>query len=476
MVKRKTWFPVLSMMFAVLLVLTACTGGGSSGSGDDSGGGTEVSSNQPEPAQEAESEAEPDAEPEPEAEPEEEEPAVDMQGRPVRIASWGYAGGSEDTAEGEARIATEKALGEKYNTELQFEVIPWGDIQNNITASIIAGEPIADVFLLDRYRAFPSMVQNDLLEPIDEILSLDDPKYPWPEKMREIGSYNGKTYGFATGLGAGGGIYYNKAIFAKEGLPDPHELVDKGEWTWETFLDIAKRATKDTDGDGKIDQYGLAASPNNFIPAFMASNGADFTRMENGKLVFDADSKNAMEVAHFWNDLFNVHKVVAPNESGEWMYYIDAFNEGNIAMRYGEAWEGGGIRENLGNDYAFVYIPIGPKMDTYSNALANVSFWFVPKGADPDAVRIYAEYLWSYAPEPGEVDEYTESRFVDERSLEIYLDMVNYLTALDWQGIPDFAPTMNEAFNKIARGEETPETAIASVKPVAEGLLDAAQQ
>ncbi|UVI33487.1 extracellular solute-binding protein [Paenibacillus spongiae] len=35
----------------------------------------------------------------------------------------------------------------------------------------------------------------------------------------------------------------------KEGLPDPQELHEKGEWNWDTFLDIAKKATKDTNGD-----------------------------------------------------------------------------------------------------------------------------------------------------------------------------------------------------------------------------------
>ena len=37
-----------------------------------------------------------------------------------------------------------------------------------------------------------------------------------------------------------------------------HELYQNGQWTWETLERIAQRATRDTDGDGVIDQWGFA--------------------------------------------------------------------------------------------------------------------------------------------------------------------------------------------------------------------------
>jgi len=48
-------------------------------------------------------------------------------------------------------------------------------------------------------------------------------------------------------------LLYNRAAFREGGLPD-----DKPPQTWREFVDTAKKLTRDTDGDGKADVYGLA--------------------------------------------------------------------------------------------------------------------------------------------------------------------------------------------------------------------------
>ncbi|MCU6710255.1 extracellular solute-binding protein [Paenibacillus sp. J5C_2022] len=459
--KKRKGQSFLVVLFAMIVLLTACTGGG----GDPEG----------EPKTEPSAATEPDAGQEKSEEgnqaPEEEQ-TIDMQGKPVRVLAWGYAGGEAGTEAGEQRIALEQELENKYNTKFQFDQVPWGDVQDKITASIIAGEPIADIFLLERFRAFPSMVQKDFLQPIDGILDIDSEK--WPADLRMTGSFNGEVYGFSTAVGGGGGIYYNKAILQKEGLPDPQELHEKGEWNWDAFLDIAKKATKDTNGDGKIDQYGLALTSLNFVPAFIASNDGDVTKVVDGKLAFAGDDENAMEALRFYSDLSNVHKVVKPNQTDNWEDYINAFNEGIVAMRYGEGWEGGGIQTNLGNEYGFIFIPKGPKATAYHNAM-QPTLWFVPKGANPDAVRIYAEYLFGYMPKEGELDAWTETLFADQKSLDNYIEMGNIMTPKDWEGIPHFGEEIRKAWDNIGAGKATPETAMKSIRPVLEGLLDAAQ-
>src|SRR3989442_1626458 len=44
-------------------------------------------------------------------------------------------------------------------------------------------------------------------------------------------------------------VVYNKDLFDRAGIPYPRD-----DWTWDDFLRIAKRLTRDTDGDGTIDQ------------------------------------------------------------------------------------------------------------------------------------------------------------------------------------------------------------------------------
>ena len=50
--------------------------------------------------------------------------------------------------------------------------------------------------------------------------------------------------------------YYNRDILEKEGVKTPLEYHKEGKWNWATYLDMAKRLTRDTNGDGEIDQFG----------------------------------------------------------------------------------------------------------------------------------------------------------------------------------------------------------------------------
>ncbi len=47
-------------------------------------------------------------------------------------------------------------------------------------------------------------------------------------------------------------MFVNKSILAEEGLEIPKE-----DWDWEEFYEICQKATKDTDGNGVVDQFGV---------------------------------------------------------------------------------------------------------------------------------------------------------------------------------------------------------------------------
>ena len=43
--------------------------------------------------------------------------------------------------------------------------------------------------------------------------------------------------------------YYNKKVFEKAGVPTPETYVEKGEWTWDKFIEVAKELST---GDGDV--------------------------------------------------------------------------------------------------------------------------------------------------------------------------------------------------------------------------------
>jgi ABC-type glycerol-3-phosphate transport system substrate-binding protein len=65
------------------------------------------------------------------------------------------------------------------------------------------------------------------------------------------------------------GVYYNREMFAEAGLSDPDSA-----WTWDTLVAYAHRLTKDENGDGVPEVYGIFMG-SHFVEVLEMMNGAD---------------------------------------------------------------------------------------------------------------------------------------------------------------------------------------------------------
>ena len=66
---------------------------------------------------------------------------------------------------------------------------------------------------------------------------------------------------------------YNKDMFDEAGIPYPDP---ENPYTYEEFVDVCKQFTKDTDGDGEIDQWGCGMANAFMLQPFVWSNGATY--------------------------------------------------------------------------------------------------------------------------------------------------------------------------------------------------------
>ena len=147
--------------------------------------------------------------------------------------------------------------------------------------------------------------------------------------------YDGELLHFSVGVpddcGHAPFMVVNLDMWERENLGDPYELYYNGEWTWETVERIAQRATRDTDGDGVIDQWGFA-----FIdPMFMIfANGGAITRLdEDGKVVFAMGEPATLEALRTLNDWQNVQGI----SYGDWQ--MREFITGQTAMAIMPIWQ-----------------------------------------------------------------------------------------------------------------------------------------
>jgi multiple sugar transport system substrate-binding protein len=107
-------------------------------------------------------------------------------------------------------------------------------------------------------------------------------------------------------------VYYNKTLFQQAGLPEPSPA-----WTWEDFLQTAQALTRDTDNDGRTDQFGLGTEVSLFrVAPFIWQNGGELANAPVSPTQLMLDTPEATEAIQWFVDL-QVKYHVTPNAEEE---------------------------------------------------------------------------------------------------------------------------------------------------------------
>jgi multiple sugar transport system substrate-binding protein len=189
-------------------------------------------------------------------------------------------------------------------------------------------------------------------------------------------TYNGKPVGYSSGnevlL-----LYYNKKLFDEAKLPYPPASADKA-WTWQQFIDAARKLTKDKSGKTPNDK--------GFDPKNIVQYGADFNRLSwmwpivcysNGGGLISPDGKQllidkpeSVEAMQKLADLYLKEKVAPSVADKSAMPSIDlTLLTGKIAMATSGQWEiGVSLKNSLkdGLDYGIGVLPKMKKAVTYN--------------------------------------------------------------------------------------------------------------
>ncbi|MBW2122667.1 MAG: sugar ABC transporter substrate-binding protein [Deltaproteobacteria bacterium] len=199
---------------------------------------------------------------------------------------------------------------EHPNIRVVLEPVSYKEKETKYTVESAAGRA-PDVFHVHAFSLpmfFSKGYAKDLTPFIDrEGPGFLDAWYPLPIRLMK---YKGKVHAmpgdYMTMV-----LFYNTEIFKAAGL-DPSKPPE----TWDEFLEYAKRLTRDTDGDGKVDQWGFgtvgAKSPGfslRFGP-FIWSFGGDYLTPDMKRSALDRPE--AREAFKFFVELYTKHKVVPP--------------------------------------------------------------------------------------------------------------------------------------------------------------------
>jgi multiple sugar transport system substrate-binding protein len=131
------------------------------------------------------------------------------------------------------------------NIKLDFGMAPFGEWQTKLLAQI-AGETVADVFLQDDIK-IPAFSERGVLKDLTDYFKRDQARFKDAIRLEATRDQQGRQWSiprnfFSTAL------LYNQDLFDKAGIKYPNDT-----WTWETFMDAARKLTKDKNGKGPAD-------------------------------------------------------------------------------------------------------------------------------------------------------------------------------------------------------------------------------
>ena len=164
-----------------------------------------------------------------------------------------YAGSSWDVPNSRENKVLDSLIKKFEKTHPHVKVvyesgIPKDDYADWLAEQVLKGEQ-PDLFMVPE-NDFSMLASTGALKALDTLLRDDERKAFYPVAY-EAGQYQGVSYALPVESNPIM-MCVNKDLLEKEGISIP-----ESGWTLADFYEICKKVTKDTNGDGMVDQYGI---------------------------------------------------------------------------------------------------------------------------------------------------------------------------------------------------------------------------
>jgi len=306
----------------------------------------------------------------------------DLGGRTIKVVAWWDMSITGEDPASMAKKENLEYLMEKHNFNIEYEAIDYGEYHDRLISSLMADQPLGDIVRIGKSFMIPSLTKQDLFWPIEEEWIMNDRVFN-QKYTKEFFQFKGKGYVFSDAVDMATGFFYNKTLMQRLGLKPLQEYVDEDNWNWDTFIEVAKSANQDTNGDGKLDTWGLATG--DFVEQALAANETDLVDEDKQNL----DDPRVIETLEFISKLYK-ENLPRPTEGGDWTEPRSFFVEGNVLMKAGADWETSGLKEDMPDyELGFVPFPKGPSASDYHACESLVQAIAIPKSVDIPRELLY---------------------------------------------------------------------------------------
>ena len=229
-----------------------------------------------------------------------------------------FTGSNWDVANANSFIIIDEAI-ERFEKEHPgvrihyYSGVRKADYSEWFSRKLLAGkEPDVFMVLGTDFNQFSSL---GVMKNLDELMAQDPDfdKEKYFSSAFRTGQYGGVQYALPYET-VPTLMFVNKTLLTKEGIEMPDQ-----DWTWEKMYDICQRVTKDVDGDGILDQFGIYNY--DWMDA-VCSNGGEVFQADGSECYFTDDRiVESVKYIRQLNELYQGQKVVRED-----------FNGGNVAF------------------------------------------------------------------------------------------------------------------------------------------------
>ena len=201
------------------------------------------------------------------------------------------------------------------------------DLIARLSTSFAAGTP-PDLFLLN-YRFYAQFAARGVLEAIEARVDSSGvfQQEDFYEEAMDAFRFDGTLTCLPQNISSLV-VYYNTDLFREAGVAEP-----ESGWTWEDMVVAANKLTKDSNGDGQAEVYGLGIEASLIrIAPFVWSNGGELVDDVENPTHFTLDTPAAQEALDQFLALRTFDQVTPTEEEVESEDDETRFQNGRLAM------------------------------------------------------------------------------------------------------------------------------------------------
>ena len=358
---------------------------------------------------------------------------------------------------------------------VNITVVPWEKYEETYTTALNAGEGPDVGYMYN--EMFPTYIDAGAVADMAEYVT-DEDKDEY--KYLDNGFMMDGQYGWPLVTGVPFVLYYNEDILAELGESAPE--------TWEDFERICKAATKDTDGDGTVDQFGYSCGMSTSdVGAMQILNAYYYSALwQNGGQIYEDDLKSVAFANETGKEAMTWLKDMTQYMNPDFMSYSwsDAFTtifaEGKAAFGvYRSSQTDGTVFAETYPDLNWNFVTSLKNVD-YGTFGATDCLTLMSAADDKELAMSFikyvtgAEFMEQYHSKcPGAALTKSEPYVGDEKMAKIYNDDLG-----KWHGLQvgpcgvDILSQLAADFQGVMSGELTVDEGLKEAEDYANGLLD----